>query len=346
MKINIYNFYKEKYNLESLNLNITDSKILCLIYDMNFNYYLNNDKFIEIEDIFNILDIIQNFNHQYKLEIINFYPVCFCGSTLVLALKTNIVDCVKLSKRSKDDLNLKYQELINYHIREYSVLFVSSNVSKEINTSQKYINRYKFHERFIKKYILTEKKRRKQELRELISSLIGYKESIIDVACGDNSDILEIANEHNFKTIVGNDICINYLKRQMSDTVIFTNDDIELNRIAPNSYNISFCKNTLHHMSNLSNINNVLDFLNRISEEIIIVEIDNPLESKGLPKFLNKYLYNKFLKDVGSCYINEKQLKNIISKKFPNHKTEYYKFVNILGTYNIVKIRKEDNHEY
>ena len=82
--------------------------------------------------------------------------------------------------------------------------------------------------------------------------------------------------------------------------------------------------------------------LTNISNEIFIVEILDPQETGGLPKFLNTYLYTKFLKDVGRCYLNEVQLKNIIYNKFKNCKIEYHKFVNVLGEYMVFKIVKEE----
>lgn len=94
-------------------------------------------------------------------------------------------------------------------------------------------------------------------------------------------------------------------------------------------------------MNNITNINNMLDFLDTISNTIIIVEIMNPKEYKGLPRFLNKYLYTKFLKDVGSCYLNEEQFTSLINNKFKKNCIEYYTFTNILGTYKIAKIKKE-----
>ena len=206
--------------------------------------------------------------------------------------------------------------------------------------SQKYIKRYIFHEKYIKKYILTETKRKKKEFSELLKSLLPSKQSIIDVSCGDNSDIFKIAESKNYSTIVGNDICLNYLYTHKDSNVICTNDDVELNKIKSNSYDVSFCKNTLHHMNNLTNINKMLKFLDKISNEIIIVEISNPKEYKGLPKFLNKYLYTKFLRDVGNCYLNEEQFKNIISNRFKEHTIKYCTFTNILGTYMIAKISK------
>lgn len=340
MKKNIYDFYINKYELDCLDINISDEAILFLIYDEKYYYYLKNNCFLESNGNINILRKIKELNHKYKLEITNFYPVCLCEKTLIIAFRTNGINRPNLERVKYNKINKRYQELIKYHKKNYTTLFVSSNVQQEIFMSQKYIKRYKFHEKYIKRYILTDKKRRKDEFIELLDKLIPNKESIIDVSCGDNSDIFKIAMNKKYKTIVGNDICLNYLNTHENDNIICTNDDIEINRIKRNSYDVSFCKNTLHHMNNLTNINNTLKFLDKISNEIIIVEIANPKEYKGLPRFLNKHLYTKFLRDVGNCYLNEEQFKSILNNKFSSYNIEYHTFVNILGTYMIAKIIK------
>ena len=46
MKNNIYDFYKEHYNLKKINLNISHKDILFLVYDDKYYYYLNENKFI------------------------------------------------------------------------------------------------------------------------------------------------------------------------------------------------------------------------------------------------------------------------------------------------------------
>lgn len=341
MKINIYNFYKEKYNLKTLNINISKNKIIFLIYDDKY-YYLKDNEFISTKENFEILDKINFLNCKYKLDITNFYPVCFCNKSLVIALKTNSCNA-NLEKYNKENFNKEYQELINYHQLNFLTLFVSSNVKKEISMGRKYINRYKFHEKVLKKFIFTEKKRHKKEFLEILYNMLPNKKTIIDVSCGDNSDIFKIAKKKKYQNVVGNDICLDYLNLAKNENIIYTNDDIEFNRIKDKSYDVSFCKNTLHHMNNISNINNALKFLDRISNTIIIVEIMNPKEYKGLPKILNKYLYTKFLKDVGNCYLNEEQLKNIINNNFKKSDIEYKTFKNILGTYKIVKITNKEN---
>ena len=342
MKTSYYDFCIKKYNLENLNYKVSQKKVILLIYDEEYYYYLKDNEFLEMDNDFNILKLIDNLNKKYLLEIINFYPVCLCKQTLVIALRTENVDNSKLQIAKYDEVNSRYQNLIKYHRANFIKLFASSNVKKEISMSRKYINRYKFHENYIKRYILTEKKRRKKEYNKLLDELIPNKKSIIDVSCGDNSDIFKIAKRKKYTTIVGNDICLNYLKAQYDENVTYTNDDIVLNRIKPDSYDVSFCKNTLHHMNNLTNINNILKFLDKISNEIIIIEISNPREHKGLPKFLNKYLYTKFLRDAGNYYLNESQFKSIIENVFKKHRIEYLDFTNILGTFMIAKISKEN----
>ena len=103
MKINVYKFYKDKYNLENLNLKISNKKIMFLIYDDEFKYLLNDNIIFENEK-FDMLEKINELNNKYKLEITNFYPVCFCSNTLIIALKTNIL--------TLDSELIKYKRLI------------------------------------------------------------------------------------------------------------------------------------------------------------------------------------------------------------------------------------------
>ncbi len=341
MKTEYIEFTKEHYNLNKLSLNLTKKKYLFLLYDDKYYYYLKNKKFMDRDSITNILDVIADMSLLCSIKITNFYPVCYCGNTLVIAFRIQESTNSNLERARSEELPKNYKKLCDYHESNFSTLYISSNVEKEISMSQKYIRRYKFHEKVIKRFFLTKKKRKKEEFYQLLVDLIPNKESIIDISCGDNSDIFEIARKKKYKTIVGNDICLNYLKIQNDPNIIFTNDNIEKNLIKEKSYDVSFVKNTLHHMNNLLGINNLLDMLDNISNEIVIVEILNPKEIGGLSKFLNVYLYTKFLKDVGRCYLNEFQLKSIINEKFKNSKIEYHKFKNILGEYMVAKISKE-----
>lgn len=338
MKCNLIDFYSKKYNLKRLKLDFNNKKVVYLIYDENYNYYFDeSNNFISSNVNIKILDFIKDTNKKCDLHISNFYPVCFCNKTLVIALRTRESNST-LKKIDYRDIDKKYNNLIKFHRDTYRTNFLSLNVKKEIELSRKYIRRYKFHENVIKKYFLTEEKRKKVEYEKLLNDLIPNKDSIIDVSCGDSSDIFKVARNKKYNEIVGNDICIKYLALKKCNDVIYTNDDVEHNDIKENAYDIAFCKNTLHHMNNISNINNLLQFMKRISNDILIIEIEDPKKQGGLPKFLNKHLYTKFLKDAGTCYLSESEFKSIINKNFNDMEVNYYSFENVLGKYMIAKI--------
>ena len=65
MKIDVYKFYKEKYNLEQLNLKVSNKKIMFLIYDSKFNYMLDDNIILE-NKIFDILE--KKFKKRIKNE--------------------------------------------------------------------------------------------------------------------------------------------------------------------------------------------------------------------------------------------------------------------------------------
>ena len=342
MKSSLNDFYKKHYNLKTFKYSISNKKILFLIYDEKYYYYLDKNKFIDCSKSDSILDIVRNMSKSFNLDVINYYPVCFCNKTLVLAFRVSNVENSSLNRVPIYSIPEKYKKIVKYHRENFEMLYLSKNVSNEIKMSLRYIRRYKFHENVIKKYILTEKKRRKKEFKDLVYNYLPNKKSIIDVSCGDSSDLFEVAHRRNFETIVGNDIGINYLKRNLQQGVIYTNDDIIYNSIKDNAYDVVYCKNTLHHMRSINNIKKMLNSIDKISKsEILIIEIINPKESGGLSKFLSKWLYSKFLKDLGDCFLNEKQFKKITKDTFKNYNITYNTFTNVLGKYMIAHIRKE-----
>ena len=121
----------------------------------------------------------------------------------------------------------------------------------------------------------------------------------------------------------------------------FTNDDIINAHYKENSFDIAYCKNTLHHLNSDENIIKFLNNLFKISNKIILVEIENPDIHGGLPKFWHKYLFRGFLKDAGHHFLDTSNFTNIINNTFGNNcNIEYFTFKNILGTYMISVIEK------
>ncbi|MCL2327201.1 MAG: HAD-IA family hydrolase [Bacteroidetes bacterium] len=214
----------------------------------------------------------------------------------------------------------------------------------EIQTNEKHKKRYNFHNKYIKKYILTDKRKKKIEFQKLISEKIIGAESIIDISCGDDAFIFQTAKKMGIKLAVGNDISwsqVEHLSKKFN-SAIFTNHNAASLPFKENSFDISYCSNTLHHMPNKKALVNMLESMYKISKKLLIIDIENPKETDGFPHLLNKYWYVKYLKDVGGAYLNENQFKIIIQEVF-NDKADikFSTFKNIMGKYMIAEITKK-----
>ena len=89
-------------------------------------------------------------------------------------------------------------------------------------------------------------------------------------------------------------------------------------------------------MPSCKHLDNLLDSMSKVSDHIVIVEIEDPKTIGGFASFLNKYLYRKFLHDVGERYLNESEFKELLIAKF--HNVNFSKFRNIAGNYMIADI--------
>lgn len=340
VKMNNLETYKKIYNLDTLKSDyINDNTISFVLLDNSDNYYiLRDDKLItySVEIPLNIINLIKNIEKIYRVKIYNYFPICFVKkNSLVFACKVKEVSsCFKIYDKNNKELN----KIID--ICERKSLFYSECYNDEILLVEKYKKRYKFYNKYIKGKILTERKRRKSEFLTLIKKLIGNNKSIIDVTCGDNDDIFKISDDDNL--VVGNDINLYQLKCSEAkyNNVIFTNDNILDFSFNKNIFDVSYCKNTLHHMNDNDEIIQLFNNMYNISNKIIIVEIVDPKATGGLSKFLNTFLYVKYLKDSGKNYLTFPKFKKLIDDNFNNCDINYLNFENILGKYMIAVIEK------
>lgn len=213
----------------------------------------------------------------------------------------------------------------------------------EVSTNEKYKNRYKIHNNFMKKYILTEKRKKKLEFTELIKNNIKDISSIIDVSCGEDEFIFNLSRDLGINLAVGNDISWSQIEllNDNYQEVIFTNHNAASLPFMEKVFDVAYCSNTLHHMPNKKTLISLLNSMERIAKKLIIVEIENPSIVGGFSKILNKYWYMKFLKDVGGEYLSEQQFQLIINNTFSKkHNIKFQKFENIMGKYMIAIIEE------
>ena len=338
--MNNFALYKSLYKLDNIKIkSIKNNTINFVLFDSKLKFYMICDNSIPSYSFdlnLGIIDLIKNIEQTYKIKILNYLPVCFVnGKSLLMACKISTNNSRYLKEISNDT----YSDIIK--IIKNKADYYSEEYDDESVLIEKYHRRYKIYNKYIKKVFLTEKKRRKKEFQSLISRLCGEYKSIIDVSCGDNLDIYRISNRENI--IVCNDINLYQLRccESRSNNVLFTNDNILDLSFKNNIFDVSYCKNTLHHMNNDEEIKAILNNMYNISNKLVIVEIEDPKKVGGVSKLLNKYLYMDYLKDAGKYFLSFCKFKRIIDNNFKDKcNISYLSFRNVLGNYMIAVVEK------
>lgn len=337
---NNFVLYNNLYELKDIKINVINKNTInFLLFDSELRFYTlcnNNIPSYSFNLNLGVIEIIKNMEQTYKIKVLNFFPICHVnGNSLLMACKV-IVNDIKYLKLHNIDSYDEAIELtrskVNYYLNEYD---------NESFIIEKYCHRYKFYNKFIKKFILTEGKRNKKEYLSLIKKICGNYSSIIDVSCGDNLDIARISNENTY--VIFNDISLYQVRYCESkyQKALYTNDNVLALDFKNNAFDVSYCKNTLHHMRNDKEICKLLNNMYGISKKMVIVEIENPKNIGGMSEFLNKYLYNNYLKDRGNYFLSFYKFKKIIDNNFRKKSDiSYLSFKNVLGNYMIAIIEK------
>lgn len=234
-------------------------------------------------------------------------------------------------------------ELFIKRFKDIKVLNETHFQEDEITSNEKSSKRYDFHNKIVKKYILTDKLKKKQIFKKVISDRLQGSNSIIDVSCGDDKFLFNISRELGIDFVVGNDISWSQVEKlnKLFNEVIFTNHNATTMPFGDGMFDLSYCSNTLHHMPDKKSLLNLLENMFRISNKMLIVEIENPRETGGIPHLLNRYWYIGYLGDVGGSFMNSSEFKILISTLFKNRaKVEFSNFKNITGNYMIAQIEK------
>lgn len=256
-------------------------------------------------------------------------------------------DFIKLNKKEisyiKRLASKRVIELFMNRFKNIKNLSDNNFQEDEISTNEKSSKRYDFHNKFVKRLILTDRLKRKLEFKKIISEKIYGATSLIDISCGDDSFIFNISRELGIEFVVGNDISWSQVEKlnKSFNEVLFTNHNAVTIPFGDNIFSVSYCSNTLHHMPDKKSLFGVLENIFRISKKIIIIEIENPKETGGIPYLLNRYWYIGFLKDVGGSFLNQQEFKLLINSLFENKANiKFDNFKNITGNYMIAEIKK------
>ncbi len=214
----------------------------------------------------------------------------------------------------------------------------------EVNTNEEYKARYRIHNMFVKRFLLTSKLKKKNEFYAQLNKKVGRAQSLLDISCGDSNLIQKLAEKHKFSYSVGNDISWSQVLLTSSEAtgVIYTNHNAASLPFKENSFDVAYCGNTLHHMTSKTELERMLDSMLRVAKKILIVEIEKPSETGLLPHLLNKYWYQKYLGDVGESYLSTTDFQIILRGHFLGRAdVQFDEFKNIQGRYLIAEITKK-----
>jgi predicted adenylyl cyclase CyaB len=215
----------------------------------------------------------------------------------------------------------------------------------EVSTNENYRFRYFIHNNFIKRFILTPRLKKKEAFFNLIDGKINGVESFLDISCGDSDVLKQLVARRDFNYVVGNDISwsqIGFISKN-SSSVVYTNHNSVQLPFNDDSFDVSYCGNTLHHMSSREEMRSMLDSALRVSKKLIIVEIEKPKNTGILPYILNKYWYQKYLGDVGGSYLSKNDFHSILETHFSVvADIKFDQFKNIQGRYLIAEITKKE----
>lgn len=225
-------------------------------------------------------------------------------------------------------------------------LYKTPFLEKEIYTNEQCKWRYKLHENIMKRFILTERLKKKKLFLKKIENTLGEAKSFLDISCGDSDMIFRMSEMHDFNYLVGNDISWSQIKllENSSKNIIFTNHNSVYLPFKDNSFDVSYCGNTLHHINSREEMEKLFQSMKKVSKKIVIVEIEKPGDTGFIPYILNKFWYIGFLKDTGGSYLGKKEFYSIVKREFPQDEylLEFSEFRNIQGRYLIAEIQKKE----
>lgn len=197
----------------------------------------------------------------------------------------------------------------------------------EKNSVRKYWLGYVIHNLVVKNIFAKSSEKLQNKIMDLI---IGKPKSILDVSCGDDDLIIKICRKLETNICVANDLSpkLTSFLNDKGSNITYTNFNI-LSQPFTEKFDLVICKNTLHHISN-NYQSDLIQYLLKISKQLIIVDIEDPRNSTYRSKIWNWY-YQIFLGDKGNYFLSFDKFKTILSSpqkefvlgKIPTLKGEY-----------------------
>ncbi len=209
--------------------------------------------------------------------------------------------------------------------------------SKEKDSIKKYWFMYVLHNFLVKRIFVKSSINLKNKIKALI---FGAPKKILDVACGDDDLILEVCLKFNTEMCIANDLSPKLTSLMTTDdtNVTYTNFNI-LSKPFKENFDLVLCKNTLHHIPKKYH-QELIRYLLKISNQLIVVDIENPQKS-NLRALLWNYYYRIFLGDQGNDFLSFEEFTLLL--KSQQHSFIVGKINTIKGNYMYGSYKKSES---
>lgn len=184
-------------------------------------------------------------------------------------------------------------------------------------------------------------------LKSYILSIVPRDATVLDVACGDDTMVFELAKTS--RLCVANDIEWKQLRTSSGHyanrprNLMFFNHDAR-NLPFASRFDISLCKNVLHHMPTDEDLCKLLRSIRKVSNRILIIDPEDPHASKrGL--LWNLY-YRHILDDQGEKFLTRSDFEASVRRLFPHDTVKISYLKTIKGYFMIADITMSTYLEY
>ena len=306
-----------------------------------FNWSLPGRSVRNDEGFFDAVDRVRD-SIDPSLQICEVEPIAFVTNHFSFQSETIVHTGLAFIARSLNDSPLcstsscailKVLELLDDRVSDFSL----AKQKSEITETQSAEKQYHFHNKVMKRFFLTEARRRKEHQTQLISGFVGDATTVIDVAAGDSSLAEKIVSSNpSVAEFVANDINYSQLTKGSDATpgVLLTNHDAAFLPFRDKSFDAAICMNTLHHLPSPEHMSKVLSSIKRISQRALIWDVSDPKAAAPFPRLLNSLYYEWFLKDQAQAYLSDQLFKDIVSYTYHADTLKFGVFSSILGNFN------------
>lgn len=302
-----------------------------------------------------MLDIIASILGAYKsskLEQIE--PIMLLG-------KMGIVFSARARQLTSSDSFYTQDEIENFELDKLENQIIQCFYNREKLYPRQTINEYEYieenkygwrywlHDKFVKKYILNNKIRKFDVLRNILISQLDEQpklQYVMDVSAGNSKLLIEAAAASSKDvTIVCNDLCWERMSSSFSsredNRVVFTNHDATVLPFKKKLFGLALCINSLHHMHSLHHQKVLMQRMQSVSDRVVVVEVEDPQHGSAFPKYLNKYWYRGFLGEVAENYLSGDEFRKVVLGSLNNDfEVEFQKINSLMATFSVAILKR------